>query len=451
MEKFRFAIIGCGPTGIGAAHRLKELGIHDFIILEKSPYYGGLATSFVDDEGFTWDIGGHVQFSHYPYFDKAMDLALGADGWLDHQRESWVWMHNRFIPYPFQNNIHRLPVEIRDECLRELKNNPKREINNFYDWILAQFGNGIARHFLLPYNFKVWAYEPHQMNSSWVGERVSTIDINRIEENIKLNRDDVSWGPNNLFRFPKKGGTGAIWKSLSQKIGTDKIRLKTAVASINIQSKVITTSTGQEISYENILSTMPLDLLTQKVIGLDQKTVKEASNFKYSSTHVIGIGLKGNPHQELSSKCWMYFPEDNCPFYRVTLFSKYSPLNVPQEGGPYYSLMVEISESHFKKVRKDSLVEDVIQGLINTKLITPNEQIVSRWSFFAEHGYPTPFLDRDEKLERIIPTLDDLQIYSRGRFGGWKYEVSNQDHSFMQGVEWADKMISGKDEITYQV
>jgi hypothetical protein len=50
-----------------------------------------LASSFTDIKGFTWDIGGHVQFSHYEDFDRVMDLAL-PDGWLHHQRESWVWI-----------------------------------------------------------------------------------------------------------------------------------------------------------------------------------------------------------------------------------------------------------------------------------------------------------------------------------------------------------------------
>ena len=77
------------------------------MLLEASDRAGGLATSYVDGKGFTWDIGGHVQFSHYDYFDEAMVEFLGADGWLHHERESWVWMRERFIPYPFQNNIRR--------------------------------------------------------------------------------------------------------------------------------------------------------------------------------------------------------------------------------------------------------------------------------------------------------------------------------------------------------
>jgi hypothetical protein len=65
---------------------------------------------------------------------------------------------------------------------------------------------------------------------------------------------------------------------------------------------------------------------------------------------------------------------------------------------------------------------------------------VSLWHRREEHGYPTPFLGRDEVLARIRPELERQRVFSRGRFGAWRYEVSNQDHSFMQGVELADHL-----------
>src|SRR5277367_4735548 len=99
-------ILGAGPTGLGAAWHLEAVKQNRWMILEAGGTAGGLAASFVDERGFTWDIGGHVQFSHYEYFDRAMEEFLGKDGWLHHERESWVWMRDRFIPYPFQNNIH---------------------------------------------------------------------------------------------------------------------------------------------------------------------------------------------------------------------------------------------------------------------------------------------------------------------------------------------------------
>src|SRR5437868_6726400 len=116
MENHKIAIIGAGPCGLGAGYRLQELGETDFVIFDQNSYAGGLATSFQDEKGFWWDIGGHVQFSHYTYFDKIMDDLLG-DNWLEHQRQSAVWIMDRFVPYPFQLNIHRLPPKERDECL----------------------------------------------------------------------------------------------------------------------------------------------------------------------------------------------------------------------------------------------------------------------------------------------------------------------------------------------
>ena len=95
-----YLVLGGGPTGLGAACRLQEKNL-DWHLLEAESDFGGLASSFVDENGFTWDLGGHVQFSHYEAFDRYMDLALGRDGWFNHERESWIWMRDRFVPYPF--------------------------------------------------------------------------------------------------------------------------------------------------------------------------------------------------------------------------------------------------------------------------------------------------------------------------------------------------------------
>ena len=107
MTDVEYLIIGGGPCGLGAARRLVQQGVDDLLVLERQEVFGGLAGSETVD-GFTWDYGCHVQHSHYLEFDRAMHEALGEDGWYHHQRESWVWMDGRWVPYPFQNNIHRL-------------------------------------------------------------------------------------------------------------------------------------------------------------------------------------------------------------------------------------------------------------------------------------------------------------------------------------------------------
>lgn len=144
----------------------------------------------------------------------------------------------------------------------------------------------------------------------------------------------------------------------------------------------------------------------------------------------------------------LYFPEDDCPFYRATIFSNYSPYNQPDasvklptlslgdgskpasseaKDGPYWSIMLEVSESGMKPVDQENLLRDSIQGLINTDMIQPTDEIVSTYHRRFDHGYPTPSLEREGVLKELLPKLQAKDIYSRGRFGSWRYEVGNQD------------------------
>lgn len=452
LKAGKILIIGAGPTGLGAAYRLKKLGYEDFQVIEASGYAGGLASSFVDDHGFTWDIGGHVQFSHYDYFDQAMQEALGDGGWLHHQRESWVWMADRFVPYPFQNNLRYLPAEMISQAVRGLANRPPRTpspTQDFGTWIDQVFGSGIRDIFMAPYNYKVWAYPVEKLWAGWVGERVAVVDMARALENIVLGKDDLSWGPNNTFQFPRHGGTGAIWRNLAQQIGERHLRYNTRIARVDWKNRQVVTDEGETIAYDHILSTMPLDTLG-KIATPEVSPLREASSkLLKSHSHIVGVGLTGDMPDKLAKKCWMYFPEDNCPFYRVTVFSHYSPNNVPEpETGKYWSLMTETSESPAKAVNRAALVEDTIQGLLNTGLIHDRNQVVSTWHYTAEHGYPTPSLERNGLLNQVDAELKRMGIGSRGRFGAWKYEVSNQDHSFMQGVEWVNALLLDVPELT---
>ncbi len=449
--QYKYLIIGAGPTGLGAGYRLKELGEEDFLILEKNDYPGGLSASFTDDKGFTWDIGGHILFSHYKYFDDLMDKALGAD-WIEHERESWIWIEDRFVPYPFQNNIRYLPKDSMWQCLKGLiqavKAGSQEKPENFAQWINATFGSGIAEKFLLPYNFKVWAFHPRDMAYQWIGERVAVTDLEKVLKNILYEKDDFSWGPNNTFKFPLQGGTGAIWHAVARLTGGEHIKFDSKIKKIHPKKKKIELSTGETIDYEYLLSTMPLNAFVGYLDCIDSEFAQSVENLSYATSNIVGLGLKGKPKDELATKCWMYFPESNCPFYRVTVFSNYSPNNVP-DNNTYWSLMTETSESINKPVNRSGLIEETIEGLLNTKLIESRKNIVSTWMFTAEHGYPVPTLKRDNVIATLIPALEKLDIYSRGRMGAWKYEAGNQDHSLMQGVEWVNRIVISIPEITY--
>jgi len=154
-----------------------------WMIVDSNETPGGLASTDTTPEGFVssnelgttrfrsnnasmqlYDVGGHVIFSHYKYFDDCINEALPEEtDWYTHQRISYVRCKEQWVPYPFQNNISMLPKDDQVKCLdgmidaaleaRVSSTKPK----DFDEWILRTMGTGIADLFMRPYNYKVWA------------------------------------------------------------------------------------------------------------------------------------------------------------------------------------------------------------------------------------------------------------------------------------------------------
>lgn len=434
-------ILGGGPTGLGAACRLQEAG-GDWTLLEAEDHFGGLASSFVDACGFTWDLGGHIHFSHYDTFDRYLALAIPEEGWIPHQRESWIRIGQRFVPYPFQNNIHRLSPEDAQACLRGLREAQgavEAEAPAHFDaWIRRTFGSGIADLFLLPYNRKVWAYPLEQLGWNWIGERVAVPDCERLAASVANGRDDTSWGPNSVFRFPKHGGTGAIWTAVGRRLPAARVHLNSRVTAVDWKARRVVCADGREFGYRRLISTLPLNHLIRIAPGRVES--RHAAALRHSAVHVVGIGVAGAPPEALRSKCWIYFPEPRIPYYRATVFSNYSPFNVPRPG-EQWSIMLEISESSHRRVCSADVLDAALDGLAGDGLLPDRAAVVSTTTRYLAQAYPTPFLGRDERVDPILRAFEAEAIYSRGRFGAWKYEVGNEDHSFAQGWECANRML----------
>ncbi|KAI8959590.1 FAD/NAD(P)-binding domain-containing protein [Daldinia sp. FL1419] len=471
-------VIGAGPTGLGAAKRLQQTNQVSWLIVDSNETPGGLASTDVTPEGFLFDVGGHVIFSHYKYFDDCLDEALPKESdWYTHQRVSYVRFRGGWVPYPFQNNIAVLDKEEKVKCLEDLIDaalesrvrSPSDKPKNFDEWNIRNVGNRLNEIFMRPYNFRVWAVPTTKMNATWVGERVAAPNVKLLTRNVILNKVAGNWGPNATFRFPAHGGTGGIWIAVARTINEQNTRFGAhgTVTKVDADAKKVYLKDGTVIKYSSLISTMAVDHLAQS-LG-DVKLQQILKPLFYSSTNVIGVGIRGERPSRIGDKCWLYFVEDNCPFYRATIFSNYSPFNQPEKDvklptkqlangekpassdaqpGPYWSIMLEVSESSYKPVKHETLLEDSIQGLINTNLLEPEDEIVSTYVRRFDHGYPTPSLERNGVLAEALPYLQNKDILSRGRFGAWKYEVGNQDHSFMQGVEAVDHVLSGGVELT---
>jgi len=453
----RIVVIGAGPTGLCAAYRLTELGYTNWELVEGTKEPAGLACTIKDEKNFFWDIGVHCLFSHFQFFDALLDDMLPPREWLYHQRYSPARMRNTWVGYPVQANVWRLPEKEVMHIMADLaqkdaapKPLPPR---NFQEFLVAKFGQALTDTFMAPYNAKVWAHPPVEMNHIWVGERVAEIQSKSVFSNIINRRDAPKWGPNAQFRYPMNG-TGHIWVKLFNELPAAHKRLGARVASVRTgRRKALVLADGSRLPFDGLLSTMPIVSLLRMLpdhpelakLADGNNGAADNSRFKHQTCNLVGVGIAGTAvPSALDGVHWVYFPENEYIFYRVTVLSNFSPLMVAQ---PYkqWSLLVEVSESRHRPVPKDpeELKRVVIDGLQRAGMLPREATIVSTWSKRLEYGYPVPYVERNMHLHAADNELRNLGIWSRGRFGSWKYEVGNQDHSCMLGVDAIDSMLFG--------
>ncbi len=461
----KIVIIGAGPTGLCAAYRLAELGYKNWELLEGSDAAAGLACSIKDENDFWWDIGVHCLFSHFQFFDALLDNMLAPRDWLYHQRYSPARMRDTWVGYPVQANLWRLPQDevmsiVADLAQKDARPPPPKP-RNFRDWLHAGFGVALTNTFMAPYNAKVWAHPADEMNYIWVGERVAAIRFKDILGNVINKKDAPAWGPNAQFRYPMNG-TGHIWLRVFDELPATHKRLGARVAKVRTRDaakKALVLADGSRVRFDGLLSTMPLPSLLRMMpdhpemaaLAEGNNGAADHSRFKHQSVNLVGIGIEGTDvPAELNGVHWVYFPEDEFIFYRATVLSNFSPLMVAK---PYkqWSLLVEVSESKHRQqavgLSPAQLRQKVKEGLILGGLLPKDANVVSMWSKRLEYGYPVPYVERNMHVHAADAALRKHGIWSRGRFGSWKYEVGNQDHSCMLGVDAVDSMLFGKNNV----
>lgn len=446
-------ILGGGPTGLGAAYRLRERGVDDFEIFERSDRVGGLATSFLDPKGYTWDVSGHIIFSGYPYFNELLQKLLGKDGVRRIDRESWIKFEDRYVRYPFQNHLSSLPEQAMLECLVGLVESQTidrdKAFHNFEEWVLAKFGAGVSKHFMVPYNLKVWSTPLDRMGFYWIAERVAVVDWKKALETTLLPKA-TDWGPNATFGYPATRGTVGLWLATIPFIGSERIRYHKRATEVDEEKREIRFADGSTRRYDKLLTTLPLEALVARLKHAPEKVCAASKKLLFNRLFSVGVGLK---RPSPSTKNWIYFPNPKTPFYRMTYLSNYSPDIVP--GGDtsrYCSLLMETTYSRFRPLPPGDFVKAVIDGLVAEGILEPSDLplIESTYLIHAGHAYPIPSVDRNEALAVIHEYLEPREIYSRGRFGSWKYEIGNQDHALMQGKELVDRWLDGSQESVFR-
>ncbi|XP_078484452.1 uncharacterized protein LOC100178869 [Ciona intestinalis] len=464
-------IIGGGPTGLGAAYRLKQYGYENWLLLDAEKYPGGLAGSIKTSEGFRFDHGYKTLSSHYEYFDKIIDAFYCADNGRvmeTRKRNNFVYIRGKLVRYPVQSNLAGLPVAEKQACVMDLvkakleakEADKDKEHANLDEFLVSEWGETLCNLFFRPYIFKSWAYPTGKLRSDWVQIKIPPADLSEdLKRVMNDEQEDPGWGTEAETMYPSKGGLVGVWRSISKSLPKSNVRFKNEISELDIEANKIVTKGGLEIKYKQLISTMPLTSLLELSGRSDL-----AENMVSSSLFVVCLGVRGATNHTDVSGC-IYYPESDTIFHRACVFSNYDPDSLPspdtklhtirlaksasteenteEKAGPYWSLMLEVSGGPLKTIQEATVVDDVIRDACSVGLLRDEDEIVSIHLTEMTHGYPLPTIGSYERVDEALRWLKAKDIWSRGRFGAFKYEAGDLDHCLIQGVEAVDNMLKG--------
>lgn len=434
-------ILGAGLCGLSAAYHLEVQGDMDYIILERSPKAGGLARTETND-GFSFDHAIHILYSRDPYVQDLICNKLLKGNIHRQVRQSFCYTEGVFTEYPYQTNNFGLPPAVILENLMglieaKIHETKGRPPYHFEEWIYRHFGRGIADHFMVPYNRRLWAWDLKDMNYDWIAGRVPVPEMSDVLQGT-LKPPKKKFGPNQEFWYPVNGGIEALPRAFQKFIPPDRLWLNTTVIAVDGIRNEIILADGRHIRYGRLISTIPLPHLVQLLgVGIPSAVQKSAEGLKFNTVHTVNIGLDGSDMGPLGSLHWVYFPEDRTIFHRASIPRNFSTRMVPDGCS---SIQLEVSESVHRPCNRDTLVERCLTDLIRAGILEDRDRKRVRVAQVVtlDPAYIIYDLQHRENIRTITEYLSPLGISSKGRFGEWEY--LNMDQAILSGKRAAEEV-----------
>lgn len=431
----KVVVIGGGLAGLSLAYHIQDQA--DVRLFEKEDRTGGLCRTEIKD-GITFDYTGHFLHFRKPEI-KDLVNKLTNNALVEHTRRSAIHLYGVETPYPFQINTYGHKPEVIKECLMGMieakykEDHP--EIESFADWILESCGEGVAKHFMFPYNSKIWTVHPKEMTTKWMGGYVPVPDIEKALDGA-LRAPDQTIGYNASFYYPNEGGIEVLPRAFTNHLNEGVVECQKTVTEIDAENKVVRFEDGSSCEYDHLVSTMPLKALFKVTKGLGEACYNHSEELRHNSVYTINLAVK---RDKLNDNHWIYFPEDKYPFYRIGFPSQLSDKMAP-EG--ISTISIEMSHSPWKPLNKDGLIDKVIAGLQDAKVLKQDDEIV----FKDIMEIPCAYVIYDQMREKVhadlMSGLNEKQIYSIGRFGNWEY--SAMEDAIYQGQQTAQRILETK-------
>jgi len=427
MERKELVILGAGLSGLSTA--LHHGG--DYLVLEREGRPGGL-TRTEDIDGFLFNHTGHWLHLRDPRIQQLVADLL-PDGMVTVQRRAAIYSNGVFTLYPFQANLHGLPVEVLRECLQgaveaavQRASRKQAQPRNFLEYAHRHFGDGIARHFIVPYNTKLWGVSPAEVTAEWTQRFVPIPDVAQIVDGaLGLSREAL--GYNASFLYPAEGGIETLARAMYARLDPARFLMNTRPQRLSVEERWIEFG-GERLAYDALVSTLALPDLVELTLDAPDAVREAAGRLRCSPLRYVNVAL--DVPTPLNGNHWIYVPEARFPFYRVGSASNAVPGLAPEGRS---SLYVELANDH--EASEAEIVASLASFLKEIGSIEHERQI--RFAAFREHRWGYVIFDRHcaDARATILDFFASRGVHSIGRYGGWTY--NSMEDAILDGLRTA--------------
>ena len=406
----KVVILGGGLTGISAAIHLRL----PWVLFEREAKLGGLAVT-EERDGFRFDLTGHWLHLRDAAIKQLVAEVLPVE-MASVQRRARIFSHGVTTLYPFQANLYGLPPEVIKECLLGVIEAKMQAAGasprNFEEYCLRHFGAGISRHFMIPYNEKLWGVHPRTITADWCSRFVPLPNLEQVVAGA-VGADAGGMGYNINFLYPKQGGIETLVRALSARMGGGDAHLGSDVESLDFRKREVVVA-GQRVPYHAVVATLPLPELLARMSDLPDTIAEHASRLRCTTLRYLNVATRSPPAGDWH---WIYVPEKRLPFYRVGVYSNAVASMAPAGAA---SLYVELAD---RGPVSETTLSDVAQGLAAIGAIVSPADI--RFADAREIKYAYVVFDEhyQSATTAIFRFLESHAIYPRGRYGAWAYNA----------------------------
>jgi len=433
----RIAIAGGGPSGLMVARLLAEDG-HHVDIFEANAEIGGLCRSKTVD-GYVFDLaGGHIMFTRDQRVGDFWTSLFEDEPCVTTQRNTRIY-HDRdcWVNYPFENALGELPLEHNLECTEGvIRANIERAITpeprDFEAWIRWKMGEGVAKHFMDPYNRKIWKSDLAEMGTTWIAGRVPDAPLEDVLRS-SLGETTEGYTHQSVFRYPTHNGFAEIHERMAAPI-RGSIHCNHRVERIEQANGGRGGWLVDGEHYDHVVSTVPLHHLPKIMPAMETGAREAAAEMKYRGVASYILGIE---EEHVRPYSWVYLPHQwQGPTNRITYLSNYSPNNAPTGKG---SILAEVTYAPGSEPDVSGAGQrELAQSLAGADLLDADKVAVSD-GYLNGCAYILYDLDFEARRDTVLAHLDALPgFHALGRFG--RYEYHNSDQCIARAMDLVERL-----------